>query len=194
MLQAKIQLVMIKIQSGKFCGRNIATPPGSDTRPPLSRVRKAVFDTLRPYLTGANILDMFGGSGSYSFEALSNDADKATIIELSGAAVNTIKETAKSLGVSDRINVVRDDAFTAIPRLARQSVIFDVIFIAPPQRKGMVERSLEVISNNPVYDENTIIVCQFETREVGDLNSPPYTEWKRQVYGRTEVVWLECEG
>lgn len=185
---------MIRIQSGKFCGRNLATPPGHETRPPLSRIRKAVIDTLRPYLSGAHTLDMFGGSGSYSFEALSNDAEKVTIIELAGAAVNTIKENARTLGVTGQVDVIRDDAFVAVPRLARQKAVFDIIFIAPPQRKGMVERSLEVIRDNPVYDGNTIIVCQFETREVGDLNSPPYTEWKRHVYGRTEVVWLECEG
>ena len=182
---------MLRIQSGEFCNRPIETPPGRDTRPPLARVRKAVIDTLRPYFDGARTLDLFGGSGSYSFEAISNGAARATVIEIAGEAVDVIHRNARSLGVSDRIEVIRDDAFSAIPRLSRSGRVFDIVFIAPPQRKGMVEQSLKTLREHPVFDGETVIVCQFEKREVENLDAPPFAEWKRKVYGRTEVVWVQ---
>jgi len=182
---------MLRIQSGELSNRPIETPPGRDTRPPLARVRKAVIDTLRPYFEGARTLDLFGGSGSYSFEAISNGAARATVIEISGAAVNVIHRNAQALGISDRIEVVRDDALSAIPRFRRSARVFDVIFVAPPQRKRMVEQSLATLREHPVFDGETVIVCQFERGEVGSLDAPPFTEWKRKVYGRTEVAWLQ---
>jgi len=184
---------MLKIGSGRFCGRNIEAPPGRGTRPPLARIRKAVMDTLRPYIDGAMTLDLFGGSGSYSFESLSNGAARATIIELSGEAARVISGNARFLDVESQMELVRGDAFKVIPRLHGEGRLFDVLFIAPPQRREMVVRSLEILRSYPLFNLDAIIVCQFETKEVGDLGMPPFAEFKRKIYGRTELAFLEIE-
>ena len=59
------------IIAGEFKGRKITAPDLGVTRPPLSRLRKSIFDFLQPYLAGAAYLDLFSGTGSYLFEVVS---------------------------------------------------------------------------------------------------------------------------
>ena len=184
---------MLRIISGELGGRVIKTPPGRGTRPPLSRVRKAVFDVLRPYLDGASVLDLFSGSGSYVFEALSNGARHATAVELSLAAAGVLEENAEALGVHGKIRIFRGDAFQAIPRFAAEKFWFDVIFVAPPQRRMMVVRTLDALRRHPLMGEEALVVCQFGTAEVGGLDRLPFWEWQRKTYGNTEVAYLGVE-
>ena len=71
----------MRIISGKYKNREIAAPQGKTTRPVLSRVRKAIFDTAGDLLDGARVLDLFAGSGAMGIEALSRGAASATFVE-----------------------------------------------------------------------------------------------------------------
>ena len=66
-----------QVIAGQLKGRTITAPNLSVTRPPLTRVRRAIFDYLWPYLDDANYLDLFSGTGSYLFEAVSRGAANA---------------------------------------------------------------------------------------------------------------------
>lgn len=187
-----IRASMLRVLSGRLKGRAISTLGGSNvTRPPLSRIRKAVIDTLRPHLGGAAALDVFGGSGSYSFEAISNGAGSATIIELSPAALKVIKANVKELGVSGEIELLQGDAFKVLPRLGARGSKFDVVFVAPPQGKGMVEKTLAALISSGTLAEGAIVACQFATREANLLEGSGLTELKRKVHGGTELAFLE---
>ena len=53
----------MRVQSGSARGRSIKSlPRGREVRPILARIRKSLFDILRPRLTGARFLDLFAGS------------------------------------------------------------------------------------------------------------------------------------
>jgi 16S rRNA (guanine966-N2)-methyltransferase len=98
----------MRIVAGTHRGRRIAAPPGRDTRPTSDRVREAVFAILGP-LDGVDALDLFAGSGALGLEALSRGAATATFIERSPRAAATIRANAASLGLEDRVRVVRRD-------------------------------------------------------------------------------------
>ena len=183
---------MLKVLSGSLKGRAISTLSGAGvTRPPLSRVRKAIFDTIRPYLPGAKVLDVFGGSGSYSIEAVSNCASSATVLELSPAALKVIKSNLRALGLESDITAIQCDAFRMLRRLGAKGLKFEVVFVAPPQGKGMVEKTVSALLNSSVLEPGAIVVCQFANAEVGIIETGRLTEFKRQVYGSTEVAFLE---
>ncbi|HNZ50976.1 MAG TPA: RsmD family RNA methyltransferase, partial [Bacilli bacterium] len=61
----------MRIIAGKFKGRKLNTLEGLNTRPMLDRMKESVFNILGPYFDGQKVLDLFGGSGALSLEALS---------------------------------------------------------------------------------------------------------------------------
>ena len=61
--------VMMKILSGRARGRILNTGPQNPAlRPILARVKKSIFDIIRPRIHGARFLDIFAGTGSVGLE------------------------------------------------------------------------------------------------------------------------------
>ena len=53
------------------------TAPGLAVRPILARIKKSLFDILRPRIAGTSFLDVFAGTGAVGIEALSQGAARA---------------------------------------------------------------------------------------------------------------------
>ena len=73
----------MNITAGKFKGQKVTAPDETITRPTLSKVRMAVFNTLQALIDfeGASFLDMFAGSGIMGLEALSRGFERVVAIE-----------------------------------------------------------------------------------------------------------------
>ena len=82
----------MRVVGGSARGATLLLVPGDGTRPILDRVKTALFDILRPRISGAVMLDLFGGSGSVGIEALSQGAAHCTFIERGHKAVATIND------------------------------------------------------------------------------------------------------
>lgn len=80
---------------------------------------------------GACVLDLFAGSGALGFEALSRGAIRATFVEKNKAALKVLAENARSLGLEETVEIVRDDVFSYLGALAEDKV-FDLCFADPP--------------------------------------------------------------
>lgn len=104
---------MIRIIGGTHRGRSIRTVPGRTTRPTSSLVRKALFDIARD-ASGGRVLDLFSGTGAIALEALSRGAKDAVVIEQAKPAIATILSNARSLGLDDRLTVVRGDVMRSL--------------------------------------------------------------------------------
>ena len=116
----------VRITSGKYRGRKIATP-GGGTHPMGERERLALFNMIAEYLPGAKVLDAYAGSGALGIEALSRGADEVIFVEKSAKAAQVIKGNLKSLG------------------LAPEVVVCDVADYAPTEK-------FNVIMADPPYD------------------------------------------
>ncbi len=116
----------MRIVAGSRKGATIYAPKGRDTRPTSDRVREAAFAILGS-VEGANVLDLFAGSGALGLEALSRGAASATFVESDPAAVKVIERNLEKLGLEGRI--VRSDVRR---HLARTDERYDVVFVDPP--------------------------------------------------------------
>jgi 16S rRNA (guanine966-N2)-methyltransferase len=116
----------MRIVAGSRKGATIYAPKGRDTRPTSDRVREAAFAIVGS-VEGANVLDLFAGSGALGLEALSRGAASATFVESDPAAVKVIERNLEKLGLEARI--VRSDAGR---HLARTDERYDVVFVDPP--------------------------------------------------------------
>ncbi|MBK7142106.1 MAG: RsmD family RNA methyltransferase [bacterium] len=178
------------IIAGSLKGRKIITPNLGITRPPLSRLRKSIFDYLMPYITDSRYLDLYSGTGSYLFEAVSRGAAEATGVELDPRLSDAINRQAEKFGVADQLHCLTEDVFDAVPRLHKEGRVFDIIMIAPPQYVGLVDRTLELFRHYPLFTEDTKIICQHDTSELKVLLFDVLPIDQQRKYGHTTFTIL----
>lgn len=118
----------MRIIAGRWRGRRIAAPPGKDVRPTLDRVREAWMSIVQPLLVGAEVADLFAGSGALGLEALSRGARVAHLVERHAKTFAVLQSNAETLGAGRSAVLHRQDAFTFL----RGASGFDVAFADPP--------------------------------------------------------------
>jgi 16S rRNA (guanine966-N2)-methyltransferase len=128
-------------------------------RPTSSKVREAIFDILRSRIEGASFIDLYAGTGTVGFEALSRGAIKAVFVEQDDIMVNEIVRNAVALGFMGRVNVVRADACTFLSNTA-EGEKFDIFFVDPPYWSEEIVRVLPLISGEELLTKDGIVVVE----------------------------------
>ena len=64
----------MRIISGKYRGLKLADFDGDAVRPTADRVKESLFNILMGKVAGADVLDLFCGSGNLGIECLSRGA------------------------------------------------------------------------------------------------------------------------
>jgi len=190
MSRKKQKSLDFKVIAGTLKGSRIVTPDLGVTRPPLTRLRRAIFDFLQPYLDGNSYLDLFSGTGSYLFEAVSRRASRANGVELEPQLAEAINTQAKELEVDNKLRCYCQDVFDAIKRFASDGQLFDIIMIAPPQYKGLIDRTLTLLRKYPLSTEQGIIICQHDTSETKNIDFRDYPMLQQRKYGNTTFTVL----
>jgi 16S rRNA (guanine966-N2)-methyltransferase len=123
---------------GELRGRRLTAPSGSAVRPTSDRVREAIFDILfsRGGVEGAQVVDLFAGSGALGIEALSRGAASVTFVERHPEAVAAIRANLDSVGLADAerdgdATVVRADVDSWVATTASR---YDLALVDPPYR------------------------------------------------------------
>jgi len=122
----------IRIIGGQWRGRRLHFPADQGVRPTPDRVRETLFNWLGQDLTGASTLELFGGSGALSLEALSRGAALAVTVDRNPLLVSAIIAAGAALG-TDRLEARCADAYAFFTHERR---LFDVIFLDPPFGKA----------------------------------------------------------
>ena len=180
-----------RVIAGELKGRLIKAPDLGVTRPPLTRLRKSIFDFLSPYIVNATYLDLFSGTGSYLFDAVSRGAASATGVELEPVLVESVNKQAQKYGVDDRLVCLCDDVFEAVGSLHARNNRYDIIMIAPPQYKGIIDKTLSMIRQYDLRNDDTLILCQHDSSETKKLEFADYEIWQQRKYGNTTFTILK---
>lgn len=148
----------IRIIAGLWRGRKLPVLTHDGLRPTTDRVRETLFNWLMPVINGARCLDAFAGSGALGFEALSRHAGAVTFIELNRAVATQITANARLLAC-DLATVVNQSA----PQfLAQPGTPFDVVFLDPPFRKGLLQETVDLLEKNGWLSPNAMIYAEAE--------------------------------
>jgi 16S rRNA (guanine966-N2)-methyltransferase len=179
----------MRIISGKFKSRKLATLPGMAVRPTLDSTKEAIFSSLGGYLPETNVLDVFGGSGALALEAISRGAKKAYIIDKSPESIRVIKTNVQSLGVENQVNIFTGSYNTVLPKLS--GLKFDVIFLDPPYAMKIIDELVGFLMANDYVAPNGCIVCEFA---MGDIIRTDYEHYNIKLYKKyssSEVLILQ---
>lgn len=107
--------------------------PGSATRPLGDRVKQTLFAILEPDLVGAQILDLFAGSGAGGIEALSRGAAGAVFVERDPTATAVIEANLRATRLAGpTVRVIRSEVTAFLVRSTDQYLPFDIVLVDPP--------------------------------------------------------------
>ena len=148
----------MRVITGIARGRRLQTLEGNDVRPTTDKVKEAVFSSIQFDIEGRRVLDLFAGSGQLGIEALSRGAEGATFVDLNPEAINVIKANVKATGFESLSAVHRADCFSY---LASTKEEFDIVFLDPPYREGLLEKTLTAATG--VVSDYGIIICERPT-------------------------------
>lgn len=99
----KRQVIGTKIMAGELRGIQIGPlPKHIFARPILARIKKSLFDILKTRLEDSKFLDLFSGSGTVGFEAVSRGAGKVTMIDANPKSVRWLQQTLFDLQRKNR--------------------------------------------------------------------------------------------
>ena len=159
----------IRIISGQFRGRKLPVKDVQGLRPTTDRIKETVFNWLMQDTRGAAVLDCFAGSGGLGFEALSRFADHAVFFELDKGAASQLKENISTLKLDNAV-VKRGNSLSLLEQNT-QNEQFDLIFVDPPFRQNLAEKSCFLLEKNSWLSAQALIYVEVES-ELSDLDTP----------------------
>ncbi|MCK4676741.1 MAG: RsmD family RNA methyltransferase [Bacteroidales bacterium] len=120
----------MRIVSGIFKGRRINPPPNLSVRPTTDRAKESLFNILVNNFTfeDMDVLDLFAGTGSISYEFVSRGCRSVTAIDINSRCIDFIKMMADDFKM-EILHAYRDDVFRFLKHNTKQ---YNLIFADPP--------------------------------------------------------------
>lgn len=149
----------MRIIAGELGGRFFNGPDSTATHPMAERVRGALFNSLGD-IEGLTVLDAFAGSGALAFEAISRGAASAVVIERDKRAQKVITENIQTLGLENRIKLIRTSASAWSD--TSQGEQFNLVLCDPPYHDMQLSTVSKLISH---VKPNGLMVLSYPGRE-----------------------------
>ena len=177
----------MRVIAGKYKGRTLFSPKDQAVRPTTDRVKENVFNLLQGKIAGSAVLDLFGGSGAITIEALSRGAARAVIADASKDSVTLIKKNFQKVGVGAEAQLLEVTYDVALKRLLGQK--FDVVYLDPPYKAPFVLDVLNKICEFSLLNEGGVVVYEHAT-EIPFVYSGALTVFDSRKYGSVTIELL----
>lgn len=171
----------MRIVGGEHGGRKFNPPAKMPyTRPTTDIAKEGLFNVLQHKLDIEELktLDLFGGTGSISYELASRGARDLTIVEKDSAMYEFIKKTSAELRI-DNLKTVKMDVFKFIGQCTDK---FDFIFAGPPYALTTIDELPKLIFEKELLNPEGWFVLEHTPRN--NYKSFPFYKTEKN-YGTT---------
>ncbi len=176
----------MRIVGGIFGGRRFSPPARIPARPTTEVAKEGLFNMLNNSMDieGLKTLDLFGGTGSITYELASRGAENLTIVERDPVTVDFIKKTIGELGIKDKVNLIRNDVF----KFMKQSTDrYDFIFAGPPYALETIDDLPKLVFEKQMLLPGGVFVLEHTPRN-DYQHHPHFTRIKN--YGTTVFTFF----
>ena len=175
-----------RIIAGKFRGTKLTFKPNKSLRPTESKTKETLFNWLLNDLDNKNCLDMFAGTGSLGFEALSRGAKEVIFIEKQKSLCSSIEEIAKQLEIKEKCRIINANS-TSI-NFINLKVKFDLIFLDPPYKEQNIKEILEEIHKINILKDNGIIILHRHKKNQENIGKN-FNIKRTSKYGISKIIF-----
>ena len=172
----------MRVITGKARGVTLKTPDGMQTRPTTDRVKEALFSIIQFEIQGANVLDLFGGTGQLGIEALSRGAKRAVFVDFQANACRLIRENLKRTRLEGDAQVVQSDYLAYLDRCKEK---FQIVFLDPPYAEVFLETALKRITEIDILQSGGIIIAERPLGKELPWEFDGYSRSRDYKYGNT---------
>jgi len=153
----------MRIVGGIFGGRRFSPPARIPARPTMEVAREGLFNMLSHTMDfeGIKTLELFAGTGSISYELASRGAADLTLVERDMVSLDFIKKTAKELGITQQLHIVRGDA---IKFLKQETGKYGFVFADPPYALPNMDEVPLLVFEKELLLPGGIFVLEHTTR------------------------------
>lgn len=162
--------------------------PRGDVRPTSERARQAYFNIVNERIRGARFLDLFAGSGIFSFEALSRGAAGAVAVDSSKQNLAAIAKKAEDLGVTVRTILADAASPGGLP-----GGPFDIVYADPPYDFDRYDELLVAIDKTGHSDDAVVAVEHRRRTSPFTVEPPRLAFWRRADYGEVWISFFRAE-
>lgn len=174
-------------------GRKLFPPSDDSVRPTSEKARQAIFNIVAHNgfgvgftPDGARVADLFAGTGALGIEAISRGAAYCLFVEDAAESRALIRKNVEALQLTGVTKIWRRDA-TKLGRMpAGAGGPFNLVFLDPPYRKGLVEPALVSLSAGQWLAPNCLIVAEMARGE--NARATGFRLLDERVYGDSRIV------
>lgn len=183
----------MRVISGTAKGCKLNSINDLSTRPTLDRVKEPLFSIIQNYLSEANVLDLFAGSGALGIETLSRGAKHCTFCDKSYKSIQMLKENIKKTRMEEKSTILNIDYNKCLEGLKEK---FNIIFIDPPYKQDIAVKAIEKIMNLKLLSKDGIIILETdeEERELEELKEVKVEVYDKRKYGRVKLLFIRERG
>ena len=179
----------MRVIAGAAKGRVLKVPRVA-VRPTTGLVKGALFAILGSRLDGAQVLDLYAGSGALGIEALSRGAAWVDFVEQEPRSCAVIRENLKATGLDARAHVYCAKALRALAYLDRQ---YDIVLLDPPYADPALEAMLTQIADSELVKAETVLVASHSSRRLLAGAYGPFTRVRERRHGDTCISLFQKE-
>ncbi|MBE6881534.1 MAG: 16S rRNA (guanine(966)-N(2))-methyltransferase RsmD [Ruminococcaceae bacterium] len=178
----------MRVITGSAKGKRLVTPEGREvTRPTGEKVKEGIFSSIQFLIEGADVLDLFAGSGQLGIEALSRGARSCVFVDSAKVAQKCITDNLKNCGFTDIAKLKTGDALMYLSSAFER---FDIAFLDPPYAAEQLPVVIPALSK--VMRPGGVVLCETAKNidlpeEIGKL-----VKAKEYRYGSTKVLMYKC--
>jgi 16S rRNA (guanine(966)-N(2))-methyltransferase RsmD len=171
----------LRIIGGQYRGRRIEPPSNLRARPTTDFAREALFNILenRINFESTDVLDLFSGTGSISYEFASRGANSIHLVEKDQKHILGINHIIRDLGLTN-IRPIHIDVKSYL-RTCKQK--YDVVFADPPYDLPWLKELPDLVTGAGIMNQDGFFILEhprsmnfsdhslfFEHRSYGSVN------------------------
>lgn len=182
----------MRIVAGKLKGLKLTTFDEENIRPTLDKVREAIFSKIQFEIKGSKFLDLFGGTGAVSLEAISRGAELVCTVDVDNRSVKVIKENFAKAKIIPNLLVM--SYLEAIKKLSTLNKKFNFIFLDPPFKTNYGYQAILEIVKEDLLEEDGLIIYEHLKEDKPIELTGLYEVVDNKNYGTVQVTYIKKVG